>query len=80
MFITPNELRNECEWNGIQLQKVVGEALDKNFLFAVREVRRYKRGVINSAELGDNLVLRKTGSLMLNYVGYGIKCLHKQIP
>lgn len=76
MFITPDELRNECEMNGIQLEEVVGGALDKNPLIAFQEVRRYKAGAINSAELGGKLVLRKTKNLMLNYIGYGIKYQH----
>ena len=73
MFITPKELANALEENGLQVKGLSGGMIAQNPFATLREVRRYKREEINIAELGRRLRLKHTSDLSLNYLGYGQK-------
>ena len=73
LFITPHEIRTTLEKHDIQLRDLSGGAISKNPISTLQEVRRYKRGEINVAELGSRLVLRHDPDLSLNYLGFGRK-------
>jgi 2-polyprenyl-6-hydroxyphenyl methylase/3-demethylubiquinone-9 3-methyltransferase len=75
MFIRPDELRDECKRNGLQVEEVLGGKLTGNSLIALRELRRYKRGAISAAELGKKLALRETENLSANYMGVAHKSM-----
>ncbi len=75
MFITPGELADALEQNDMQVQGLSGGAIAKNPLSTLQEVRRYKRGEINVAELGRRLELRHDPDLSLNYLGFAQKAL-----
>jgi len=72
MFITPGEINAECEKTGIRLANLSGGTLEGNPLSIIREVRKYKRGEIDVAQLGERLVLENENDLRLNYMGFGI--------
>jgi hypothetical protein len=60
------------EQNGLQVQDMSGGAIARNPLSTLLEVRRYKRGKINVAELGHRLELKLDPDLSLNYLGYAV--------
>jgi 2-polyprenyl-6-hydroxyphenyl methylase/3-demethylubiquinone-9 3-methyltransferase len=72
LFITPAELTATLEQNGLQVQDMSGGAIARNPLSTLLEVRRYKRGKINVAELGHRLELKLDPDLSLNYLGYAV--------
>ena len=73
MFITPEELTGALSRHGMQVKGVSGGVIARNPLATLGEVRRYKRGEINVAELGRRLELRHGPDLSLNYLGYAQK-------
>jgi len=73
MFIKPDEILSVCEQNGISLRKFIGGSLNETPSSILKEVREYKKGVINVAELGKKLVLENTEDLRLNYMGFALK-------
>ena len=73
MFIKPGELHNALLDNGIDLKGLNGGVIATSPLDTLREVRRFKRGQINVAELGRRLELKLSPKLALNYLGYGQK-------
>jgi len=73
MFITPAELTDALEKQGMQVKGLSGGVIARNPLATLGEVRRYKRGEINVAELGQRLELRHGPDLSLNYLGYAQK-------
>ena len=72
MFITPEELTTVIEQHGMQVKDLSGGAIARNPLSTLQEVRRYKRGEINVAELGHRLELKLSDDLSLNYLGYAM--------
>lgn len=79
MFIRPNELTNELEKHGMQVQGLSGGIIARNPLATLQEVRRHKRGETTVAELGQRLELRHDPDLTLNYLGYAQKTLAKAL-
>ena len=73
MFITPDELADVLENNGMKVKGLSGGAIARNPLSTLQEVRRHKRGEINVAELGRRLELKHDPDLSLNYLGYARK-------
>lgn len=73
MFITPAELTDALEKQGMQVKGLSGGVIARNPLATLGEMRRYKRGEINVAELGQRLELRHGPDLSLNYLGYAQK-------
>jgi len=73
MFITPEELTDALEKNGMELKGLSGGAIARNPLSTLLEVRRHKRGEINVAELGRRLELKLDPDLSLNYLGVARK-------
>lgn len=73
MFITPNELHNALIDHGMDVMGLSGGVIAVSPLDTLREVRRFKRGQINVAELGRRLELELSPNLALNYLGYGQK-------
>jgi 2-polyprenyl-6-hydroxyphenyl methylase/3-demethylubiquinone-9 3-methyltransferase len=73
MFITPEELTGAIEKYGMEVQGLSGGAIPRNPLSTLMEVRRYKLGDINVAELGRRLELKLSDDLSLNYLGYAQK-------
>jgi hypothetical protein len=55
------------------VQDLSGGAIARNPLSTLQEVRRYKRGKINVAELGRRLELKLDPNLSLNYLGVAMK-------
>jgi len=72
MFITPEELTTVLEKHGMQVKGLSGGAIARNPLSTLQEVRRYKRGEINVAELGHRLELKLSDDLSLNYLGHAM--------
>jgi len=72
MFITPEELKTTIEAHGMRVEGMRGGEIAASPLDTLREVRRYKRGKINVAELGRRLELKLSDDLSLNYLGYAI--------
>lgn len=70
MFITPEELTAVLKNHGLEVKDLSGGAISRNPLATLLEVRRYKRGEINVAELGRRLELRHARDRSLNYLGY----------
>jgi len=75
MFITPEELTDALEKNGMKVQGLSGGAIARSPLSTLQEVRRHKCGEISVAELGQRLELRHDPDLSLNYLGYAQKSL-----
>jgi 2-polyprenyl-6-hydroxyphenyl methylase/3-demethylubiquinone-9 3-methyltransferase len=73
MFITPEELSAALERHGLHVQGLSGGVIARNPFSTLLEVRRYKRGKINVAELGRRLELKLDPDLSLNYLGYARK-------
>ena len=73
MFITPEELTDALERNGMKVRGLSGGAIARNPLSTLQEVRRHKRGEISVAELGRRLELKLDPDLSLNYLGYAHK-------
>jgi len=73
MFITPAELTAAIETHGLHVEGLHGGEIAASPLATLREVRRYKRGKINVAELGSRLELKLSDDLSLNYLGYAHK-------
>ena len=73
MFITPEELTRVLEKNGMKVKGLSGGVIARDPLSTLQEVRRYKRGKINVAELGRRLELKLDSDLSLNYLGYARK-------
>ena len=73
MFITPEELSKALENHGLNVKGLSGGVIAGNPLQTLREVRRYKKGEINIAQLGRNLELKHDAELSLNYLGYAQK-------
>ena len=75
MFITPKELTDELEKNGMTAKGMNGGTIARHPILTVVEVRRHKRGKINVAELGRRLELILSDDLSLNYLGFAQKNL-----
>jgi 2-polyprenyl-6-hydroxyphenyl methylase/3-demethylubiquinone-9 3-methyltransferase len=73
MFITPEELSAALERHGLHVQGLSGGVIARNPFSTLLEVRRYKRGKINVAELGRRLELKLDPDLSLNYLGVARK-------
>jgi 2-polyprenyl-6-hydroxyphenyl methylase/3-demethylubiquinone-9 3-methyltransferase len=73
MFITPDELTNALEKQGMEVKGLSGGAIARNPLATLQEVRRHKCGKISVAELGRRLELKHDPDLSLNYLGYAQK-------
>jgi len=73
MFITPEELTSVLEAHHMTVMDLSGGAIARSPLATLQEVRRYKRGEINVAELGQRLELKHDPDLSLNYLGYAQK-------
>jgi 2-polyprenyl-6-hydroxyphenyl methylase/3-demethylubiquinone-9 3-methyltransferase len=73
MFITPKELARALEKYGMDMKGMRGSAIANNLFETLKEIRRYKRGDTNIAELGKRLELRRDADLSLNYLGYAQK-------
>jgi 2-polyprenyl-6-hydroxyphenyl methylase/3-demethylubiquinone-9 3-methyltransferase len=73
MFITPGELAQTLEAQGMPVQDLRGGAISKNPLSTLLEVLRHKRGAISVAELGRSLELKPDPDLSMNYLGYARK-------
>jgi 2-polyprenyl-6-hydroxyphenyl methylase/3-demethylubiquinone-9 3-methyltransferase len=73
MFITPAELTNALRQHGLEVAGLRGGVIPRRPLSTLREVRRYKRGLITAAELGRSLALALDGDLSLNYLGVARK-------
>lgn len=73
MFITPKELTGTLEKYGLAVKDLGGGAITRNPFATLVELRRYKRGQISVAELGQRLQLRHSRDLSLNYLGYAQK-------
>jgi len=73
MFITPEELSRTLEKHGLEVKGLSGGVIARNPLATLIEVLRYKRGVINVAQLGHRLELRHDPDCSLNYLGFAQK-------
>lgn len=73
MFITPDELAEALEAQGMQVLGMGGGAIGKGPLPTLLEVLRHKRGETSVAELGSRLALRLDTDMDLNYLGYARK-------
>lgn len=73
MFITPAELTDALRRRGLEVTGLRGGVIPRDPLSTLREVRRYKRGLISAAELGRSLALALDGDLSLNYLGVARK-------
>jgi 2-polyprenyl-6-hydroxyphenyl methylase/3-demethylubiquinone-9 3-methyltransferase len=73
MFIKPEELSGTLENHGLRVKGLSGSVIPGNPLSTLLEVRRYKRGDINVAQLGHRLQLKLDPDLSLNYLGYAEK-------
>ena len=70
MFITPDELVAALAEHSLTVKDLSGAFIDQNPLAILTELRRYKRGEINVAELGRRLELKHGPDVSLNYLGY----------
>jgi 2-polyprenyl-6-hydroxyphenyl methylase/3-demethylubiquinone-9 3-methyltransferase len=73
MFIAPEELSRALEKNGLEVKGMSGGVIPRNPISTLREVRRFKKGDINIAQLGQRLELKHDPDLSLNYLGYAQK-------
>jgi len=73
MFIKPSELLESLKKQGFDNKDLVGGRLHGNPIDALRNVRRFKRGKITAAELGQRLRLKKTRKLWMSYAGYALR-------
>lgn len=79
MFITPAELTDALQKNGLEVIGLHGGVIPKHPLLTLREVRRYKRGQITAAELGRSLALALDDDLSLNYLGIARKVGERKV-
>ncbi len=73
MFIKPEELSRTLEHHGLNVKGLSGGVISGTPLSTLLEVRRYKRGELNVAQLGKRLELKHDPDLSLNYLGYAQK-------
>jgi 2-polyprenyl-6-hydroxyphenyl methylase/3-demethylubiquinone-9 3-methyltransferase len=73
MFITPEELTASIKAHGMRVEGLCGGEIAASPLATLREVRRYKSGKINVAQLGNRLKIRLSDDLSLNYLGFAYK-------
>jgi hypothetical protein len=73
MFITPEELSRALENHGLEVKGMSGGVIARSPLSTLQEVRRFKRGAINVAQLGQRLELKHDPDCSLNYLGYAQK-------
>jgi 2-polyprenyl-6-hydroxyphenyl methylase/3-demethylubiquinone-9 3-methyltransferase len=70
MFIRPEDLTKALKDQGLRVKEFSGGMIPKNPWSTLREVRRYKIGIISAAELGKQLELKHGPDLSQNYLGY----------
>ena len=73
MFITPDEIKDALEKQGMRVEDLMGGKIARNPLATLWSVLQQKTGKITFAELGRRLQLKLDKNLSLNYLGYARK-------
>jgi 2-polyprenyl-6-hydroxyphenyl methylase/3-demethylubiquinone-9 3-methyltransferase len=73
MFITPDEIAESFERNGLVQKDITGTAAKGNPFQALRLVRQYSRGKISSVEFGRGIDMAEGPVLSGSYMGYALK-------